>query len=372
MSKQLETLWDDLVIDTMCDSKNGNFFGSLLCSMTLKWDTSVDYAYVTPDLELGINPDTFKILSKEHKLFLLFHELSHIAYGHFIRQDKRDRKIWGLAADYEINHDLVKDGYSFIEGGLYEQEWVGLSAEEIYEILIEIRKPLPNNILKDDMVTTSDLGEDIPIDPNTLMATVTTALNQTKLRGEAGSHINGYSTLIATKFMKPSVNWDRYLYRLMTAKLNKRSSYRRPNRRFTDVILPSRMNNNGLIDLTIFMDTSGSVSDSMIDVLNSDCKFIIEKYKPRKLTVVQFDTSIRKVTEFKNGEKVYSIQIHGRGGTCLDCVSEYITEHGLKDVIVLSDLECTPMEKINTNVYWVCFNNPNALVNFGELIHVNV
>ena len=92
-----------------------------------------------------------------------------------------------------------------------------------------------------------------------------------------------------------------------------------------------------------------------------------------------FNTSIlKRYTLSKDDNSIK--QLTGRGGTSLACVHDdiKIKESKLKDeaeniYIILSDLQCTPMQKIKgINLVTICTNNPSAKVLGGKLIHVEV
>jgi len=70
------------------------------------------------------------------------------------------------------------------------------------------------------------------------------------------------------------------------------------------------------------------------------------------------------------------MEFHGRGGTSLHCVFKHFDElprrKQPKLLIVFSDLYCAKItKKPNYDVIWICFDNPNAEVDFGKLIHVD-
>ena len=43
-------------------------------------------------------------LSKEERLFVILHELWHVAKLHSIRRESRDPRLWNIACDYHINN----------------------------------------------------------------------------------------------------------------------------------------------------------------------------------------------------------------------------------------------------------------------------
>lgn len=86
------------------------FYYYLFCSLDKKFT-------VAPNLDkLGISLDTFyvnPVFVKDAPLpelvFLLFHEICHIAMEHVVRMYKRDAQIWNYATDYYVNKHLEQE-----------------------------------------------------------------------------------------------------------------------------------------------------------------------------------------------------------------------------------------------------------------------
>lgn len=396
MSNDLTRAWDRLVVKTMTAKSDGAFYGSLLCSLDLQWDKSLERVKLDSNLKLRWNPDWFLSLNEDQRLFVLMHQLTTVANLLFVRQGSRDIETWSKACDYEVNHSLEQDGYN--STGLdfpRESQYRGKAAEEIYQILYE-QKPEEQDGSggawgdgQPDMQNSPD-GGDGDADgsgeggqsPSTMsaqqatnmMGAVSKALQESALGGVQAGRQAGVSREILDRFLKSQVPWNIYLRKYMTDKLAKRLTWKRPKRRHQDIYLPSRRpHDNGLSDIAIYMDTSGSVTDEMVQILNSEVKHIAEYFKPKNLRVVQFDTQIQHEVNYQRGTKISKMQIAGRGGTCLDCVHTHITENKPKIAIVLSDLYCSPMAPVKgTEVLWIVFGNEDATVPYGRAYHVDV
>ena len=76
-------------------------------------------------------------LSPLNVLFVIAHEILHIALMHPLRVGNRNAKLWNIATDLAINIELVKIfGIDAMpEGGLYDPKYDGMSAEQIYKLL---------------------------------------------------------------------------------------------------------------------------------------------------------------------------------------------------------------------------------------------
>ena len=132
-----------------------------------------------------------------------------------------------------------------------------------------------------------------------------------------GCDVGSGITSLLSKFIKPSINWKKILYKYMTALLDKSDySWRKPNRRFSDIYLPSRVESDGrLTHLLYFLDVSGSIEENQIVKFNSEIRHIKESLNPDKLTLVQFDTRIRRVDVFTSTQKFTNIHVVAGWGT---------------------------------------------------------
>lgn len=91
--------------------------------------------------EIYINPAAK--LSYEEMKFVMAHEFLHAGLSHHERCQGRDHYLWNVACDYVINGWLCDMGVGSMpdEGLLYDEAYIGWSAESIYdEILLNLRQ----------------------------------------------------------------------------------------------------------------------------------------------------------------------------------------------------------------------------------------
>jgi len=74
-------------------------------------------------------------LDIEQTQFALSHEALHCALSHFYRRGHRIKARWDLACDYAVNPLLINDGLKPTPGAVYQKDYVGMTAEEIYPCL---------------------------------------------------------------------------------------------------------------------------------------------------------------------------------------------------------------------------------------------
>ena len=113
------------------------FFGSLALTLLHKENSNIPTCS-TDGRSLNYNPQFVDNLTQNEKLFLYLHEICHIILGHSVRRKGRDPKLWNIAGDHAVNI-LLRESVDLPrpEGGLYNSNYQGLSAEEIYSKLNE-------------------------------------------------------------------------------------------------------------------------------------------------------------------------------------------------------------------------------------------
>ncbi|MNU73594.1 hypothetical protein D3C71_630800 [compost metagenome] len=86
--------------------------------------------------EIYVNPAAG--LDEQECRFVLAHEFLHVGLRHHARADGRDPYLWNVACDYVINQWLMDMGLGALPrvGGLHDPELNGLSAESIYDRIV--------------------------------------------------------------------------------------------------------------------------------------------------------------------------------------------------------------------------------------------
>lgn len=357
------------------DKRNAAYLGSLMCSLNFTWSRDIPTA-ATNGVTFWWNPEWFLKLDPEVRKTVLMHELWHVARLHMIRLENRNPRYWNYACDIRINNDLEREGASFfgVEDCWKDQQYDanGIMAEEdIYDLITKD----PSKINGSSWQDAGEEGDMIPLtnqQKQTVINTVVQAVHQAKLSGQAGNLPGGIQEIL-NKFLEPIIPWQTVLMQFFTDLLNEDYSWKRPNRRYHDMYLPSRFTDDGRLEhLIYYLDVSGSVTDAQALRFNSEVKFIQETLKPQRLTLVQFDTIIQDVKEFKEEDPFDEITIIGRGGTSFVPVREHMIEHKPTAAIIFSDMWCSPMQPLDDEipVIWVAIDNRSATVPFGKLIHI--
>ncbi len=112
------------------------FLGALVLRLPLKeaggsWCTTS----ATDARSIYYSPEYIEPLSLSQVQFVLAHEALHCGLSHFARREHRDINRWNIACDHAVNPLLVEDGLELPPGALFNEEYTGLSAEEIYPLI---------------------------------------------------------------------------------------------------------------------------------------------------------------------------------------------------------------------------------------------
>jgi predicted metal-dependent peptidase len=91
---------------------------------------------VTDGETIYYHPELFSSLLDEEKIFVLAHEVMHVAFNHVARSADKDQKLWGMATDSVINQILKSEGLPLVTGSVDRKEARNRCAEEMYEILL--------------------------------------------------------------------------------------------------------------------------------------------------------------------------------------------------------------------------------------------
>lgn len=335
---------------------NAAFLGCLMCNLNFQWTNSISTAAVD-GINFLWNPDWFDSLTPEERKGVLMHELWHIALLHGIRGESfADHMRWNVACDILINNRLINEGYVLPMGALSDPAFIGDDwlEEKIYEAL-------PSTPPQQCWGTGT-------FSKNAAQVTVVqNAIAAAKFAGDVPGNVEA----AVKEFLKPKLSWKQLLHKYLLDKIEPEYSWNKPNRRFSNIYLPSLLPQEGrLITIAMFLDTSGSISEEDSKMFVSEVKFVQEVMNPEKLIVVQFDTTIQDEKIYTENTPFKNIKLKGFGGTNYECIRQYILKHKPTVSIIFTDLWADPMQDVGNNeLIWVVKDNSDNAPQ-GKTIHV--
>lgn len=342
-------------------NRNAAFLASLMCQ--LKFEFRQDTPTMATDgSTILIGTEFFNNTTDQDLSFILVHELWHVALLHNLRRGTRDPKIFNVAADYVVNLKTYEDMGYRPKYALYSRQYEGMSVEEVYDQLIDFIDDTED--IEIDLIDAKD-STDAQNQATKVQKAFAIAKSSGNLDGSVEKEIN--------KFLKPKVDWRTLLNKYLTDQIDTDSSWSKPNRRYLSqgMYMPAQLPLEGRLEhLMFFLDTSGSISDTEVTQFLSEIRTIQSNLKPKKLTLVQFDTKIQQVQELREGKVPNSFEVKGRGGTSLKEVHKLIKEKKPSCAVIFSDLGCKPMEPVDSPIIWIIINSNNT-AEFGKQIHIN-
>jgi len=364
---------------------------AFLSTLVLALDTIVEDGVgtaCTDGLSIKFDPVFVGTLDDEQLIFLLAHETWHVAFMHMCRVGDRNFRKWNHAADYVINLMLTDAGYKFIEGGLLDKQYAGMSAEEVYDLLPEEESELPDNVLDGDFKPADGDSEDSQ-DGNgnspsngsggmseqeieqKIQDAIIKAATAAQMSNQAGS-IPGSIAKLVNDILNPQLPWQVILANYMSAKSKTEKSWSRRNKRFRTTYLPSKLSES-MGDVNIYVDASGSVSDDEFSAYIGEMHEIREALRPEVMKVISFDTRLKEEFVMEKGEEL-AVEFTGGGGTCIEPVITHAEEQQEVDVSIIftdgyfSNVDYT---KVPNDVLWVIVNNPSWECPHGTVIHMD-
>lgn len=115
------------------------FFAEILYRLDIIYTYSSEIPTAATDgCRIFINPNFFYPLTQKQIIFIMCHEVMHVALLHITRINGRDHDRWNVAGDYEINLLLANEGLMTVEEiakdleGLINKDYANKNAEQLY------------------------------------------------------------------------------------------------------------------------------------------------------------------------------------------------------------------------------------------------
>lgn len=135
-------------------------------------------------------------------------------------------------------------------------------------------------------------------------------------------------------------------------------TWSRPNKRFAsfDIYMPSN-SQEGIGEITILRDSSGSMDDQMYELATNECFNLINQASPGKVHIVDFTTDIVSAATYENGIEADGLPCRmSNGGTDVCVGFDWVDRVAptTTGIIIMSDMEFFRWpEDIGIPVLWV-------------------
>lgn len=336
------------------------FFGVLALRLALEEDASLPTLAVNGKM-IKYNPDFISSLSPQLRMSAVAHEVMHCVLEHPGRLNGRSHEKWNIACDYALNPILKEAGMQIGEEWLYNADWAGKSADEIYNLLPDGPSGDGGALCE---IHPGDSG-----DEDTAVEWRIATIQAAKIQQEQGTLPASLRKLLDDALC-PTIPWRDVLSQFMTEKAKDDYSWRRPNPYYahTGLYLPI-IDGVGMGEVVIALDTSGSVMD-VIDEFGATVRNIIDTVRPQRTHVVYCDAAVNHVDVFERGQSL-SFEAVGGGGTDFRPAFEYVKNNSINPacMLYLTDMYGVfPQDAPDYPVLWCASNN--VVGPFGQTVQI--
>ncbi len=324
----------------------------------------------------------------------LVHEVMHAALQHIWRRGTRDKELWDMACDYVVNQIVKDQGLALPPGVFLAERFKGLSADAVYNILLEELQPKtrddadnvsssaqnspdkyrqdkkPQGRLLDDHSRwdKNKSGQDESSDANAEALTWKMRTAQAAQDAQQRGHLPAGMILLIESILYPKLDWRQALASFVQPA---RSDYTfiPPDRRFDYVFLPE-FGSEGLEEVVVSIDTSGSVwrfyKQFITEMVN-----IVHSYPEFKGYIAHCDTAVQLFQELDPDN--IPMLFKGRGGTNFRPLFQEIENRGITPslMVFLTDGDATlPEDPPNYPVLWVLTGENCPVPHFGSVAYM--
>jgi predicted metal-dependent peptidase len=320
--------------------------------------------------------------------FLVLHECYHKLYRHLTtwrHLHEENAQLANIACDYVINVKIADDntdGWAVMpEGGCFDPKYRDWDSAAVFADLRDNNQSgdgsggdgQPQGFDDHDWDGAQELTPD---EKRELARDIDEAIRQGALiAGKLGS--GGDRSL--DELLEPQIDWREVLREFIqtTCAGNDYSTWQRPNRRYVSsgYYMPSGISEQ-VGELVIAVDTSGSIGQLELSAFMAEIKSICDTVHPECIRLLYWDTKVcqdEKYDLHQLDDLVKTTKPKGGGGTSVECVPAYLTEHGVKPqaAIVLTDGYLGgSWGQWSCPVLWCILDNRSAKPDTGK--HVNI
>ena len=355
------------------------FFGSTITNVEYQELLDIDTA-ATDGNKIYYNPEFLGGLTIEEQIFILAHEVCHIAFNHISRRKDKDKNLWNIATDAVINQLLKKDGLKMLDGLIDIPEAIDYDAETYYEKLLQEQKENPNfdrkagndshemwentDIKENGKTDTSEKEDDISekdafkknreLKKKQLEDLKRSLIKDTVTSNEFNmSNVGSASSLIDWRYiLKETINYD--------------VDWSYKNATIENGVITANLEDKALPVTEILLDTSGSINEDLLRTFLRECKNIL-KYS--KVLVGCFDTIFYGFKELRTEQDIDNMRFVGGGGTNFDVAVNAFSRRSENKIIFTDGEARMPITPVNA--VWIVLGNRKINPKGGKVIYIN-
>ena len=365
-------------------------------------DNTMTTTAATDGRDEWYNSDFVDTLTDAKLRGLIIHECKHKMYRHLITwawvAEKYGHQITNMAMDYVINLEIVDenpDGFCELpDGGLIDEKYRGMTTAQIAKALHQDQQQQQQ---PEDGEGGAGGGTGTPDNKSGGMddhdwdgAKDMTADEQSQLAKEIDEAVR-QGALAASKMgkggntdfgdlLKPQVDWREALREFVstTCTGNDYATYNRPNKKYMahEIYMPTGISET-VDELTIAIDTSGSIDARVLTKFMSEVKSVCDVVKPSVVRILYWGSSVVADEKYEAHDIpniLNTTKPVGGGGTDVSTVPEYMRVTGIKSqaTVVLTDgYVWGDWGTWDNPLLWCIIDNKSATPDVGKVLHIN-
>lgn len=321
------------------------FLATLVCSLPLVVSDQISPPTLQTDGKtIWVHPQWVDNHSDKNLMWALGHEALHCVFKHMLNRGDRDPRKWNIAADYVNNQLLEADMENcrpenvFFDPAIYAKG--GGTTEGVYNILPDDMGGGGGGGGPWDMV--QDMGGS-PAEIAEASAMWSVAVSQAAAAAKAQGRLSEEMERFVGELLNPKVPWEDVLRRFCMRQTRIDRSFARPSRRHLHrgEYMPG-LSGEGMGDILIAVDQSGSVSEDELRRFASEMQSIKDDACPAVMHVLYFASTVMKHDQFSADEELV-IAPNGTGGTAFSPIFRYAADNDINPdcCVVLTDLYCS-------------------------------
>lgn len=315
-------------------------------------------------------------LNDKQIIFVLCHELLHVAFDHIGRGQTYDKNISNIAADFVVNQVIVdesigekigeyisKDDLSNFDpkneatkkvGTLYDPRYAGWSFERVYDDLMQDKDiqekfggPSEINIIMDNHIQGNGADGSPSISQEELQQ-IRDGIREAIISASKSVGIDntpaGIRRLLGA-LLEPKMDWRQLISAAIDSQVKSDYTFMRLGKRsFSSgsAIFPSQMR-QPKIEVELALDMSGSIGEQEIREFFTEVSGIVSQFESYKISILCFDTQTYNYMTYTedDGDAIFDYDVQGGGGTAFGCIFDHYKEIDVvpKQLFILTDGE---------------------------------
>ena len=294
------------------------------------------------------NSGKLKHYTKESQVFLMAQQLLHVQLSHYKRGEDLDNRIWRKASDGVVDAMLVRDGFQQPANLVIPHEAEGLSAEQLYDILLK-------------KADEDDEDEHFDEDSDNRGETEIT-VHEEETNKQAGEETGSQDREIddpglaraiddLADLLEPSMQLDYDWF---------------PGDTIRDGMLRENFKPYRVPHAEILLDTSASIDSELLRSFVSSVKGLLRDDAVVKVGC--FDTECYGFQEVRTDEDISNLEIKGAGGTNFETAINAFTGDAETRIIFTDGYAEMPLARCDA--IWLVYSDIPVHPNGGQVIYV--